>query len=446
MSESGRQVWRVSEIASAIKERLELSFPDAFVRGEISGLNTPASGHVYFNLKDDKASLRCVLYRHTRRFLRYVPEEGHEVLVRGKISAYGPRSEYQLVADYFEPVGLGSLYAAFLQLQKQLAAKGYFDRERKRTLPFLPGTIGIVTSLAGAALHDMLRIILARRPGQHVVISPTLVQGDTAPTAIAQAIHLLVEHAHPDVIIVGRGGGSPEDLWAWNDERVVEAVAHCPVPVISGIGHEVDVTLCDWAADVRAATPTHAAETAVPNVRDVLTAIRHLRRRAWNNVQSVVGLAREQHTALTRRLLREAVPTAVLGQRLDDLQQRLLRAMDSRLLERRHHSRLLGESLRSASPLLHVQSCERRRLRLDARLGSGMLTRIAIAQRRLDHLTAKLETLSPVAVLGRGYAIVTRPDGTLLRQASETRPVELLGIRLAKGRVSARVERIDEKD
>jgi exodeoxyribonuclease VII large subunit len=220
LSEDGRKIWKVSDLAAAVKDRLENSFPDVFVRGEVSGLATPASGHIYFTLKDDQAALRCVMYRHTRRYLRYTPEEGHEILVRGKLSAYGPRSEFQLVADYFEPVGLGSLYAAFLQLQQQLAAKGYFDRERKRPLPFLPQTVGIVTSLSGAVLHDMLRIIGARRPGQHIVISPSLVQGETAPQSIARAIQFLVVHARPHVIIVAAaaarkicGRGTARSSW-----------------------------------------------------------------------------------------------------------------------------------------------------------------------------------------------------------------------------------------
>ncbi len=444
MSEDGRKIWKVSDLAAAVKDRLENSFPDVFVRGEVSGLATPASGHIYFTLKDDQAALRCVMYRHTRRYLRYTPEEGHEILVRGKLSAYGPRSEFQLVADYFEPVGLGSLYAAFLQLQQQLAAKGYFDRERKRPLPFLPQTVGIVTSLSGAVLHDMLRIIGARRPGQHIVISPSLVQGETAPQSIARAIHLLVEHARPDVIIVARGGGSPEDLWAWNSEIVVEAVAHCPVPVVSGVGHEVDVTLCDWAADVRAATPTHAAETAVPNAADLLTAIRHLQRRAAVNVRSRLALAAEQHANLHGRLVHEAVPTPQLLRRLDELQAGMRYAVSAYLTGRRHGAALWTERLRTASPLLRLRSFEKRWSAADRDLSAGIRDVTGEARARLTRLQAKLDALGPYAVLARGYAIVSRPDGKALRHAAEAAPGELLDVRVQVGRLSARVERVEK--
>jgi len=444
LSDESRKVWRISEIAAAVKDRLEDSFPDVFVRGEVSGLSVPASGHVYFTLKDDKAALRCVLYRHTRRYLRYVPENGHEILARGKISAYGPRSEYQLVADYFEPVGLGSLYAAFLQLQKELGAKGYFDRERKRPLPFMPRTVGLVTSLAGAALHDVLRIIRARRPGQHVVISPALVQGEGAPQSIARAIRLLVDHAAPDVIIVARGGGSPEDLWAWNDEIVVEAVAKCPVPVVSGVGHEVDVTLCDWAADVRAATPTHAAETAVPNVRDLQATIRHLQRRATHHAQARLAFAQEQHAGLHRRMVREAVPTAPLIRQLDELRATMLHAVASATNERHHHLALLTERLRAFSPLVRLNAFERGRSALDRRLAVGFETVVRGAQQRADHLQAKLGALNPLAVLARGYAIVSHRNGVILRRAADAAPAELLDIRLHAGRLSARVEKTED--
>jgi len=443
MSEPRGQVWTVSELAASIKNQLEQTFPDVFVRGEVTALSKPASGHVYFTLKDDKASIRCVLYRHIQRYMRAVPEANQEVLVRGKLSAYGPRSEYQIVVDYLEPVGLGTMYAAFLQLQKKLADKGYFALERKRRPPFLPHIIGIVTSLSGAALHDMLRIIYNRRPNQHVVVAPTLVQGDTAPAAIARAIAELNETAHPDLLIVGRGGGSPEDLWAWNEEAVVEAVVNSPVPVISGVGHEVDVTLCDLAADVRAATPTHAAELAVPKTTDLLTTLQNNQRRAGRAVVNLVAGRRDRHLDLNRRLLREGVPTATLSRELDELQDTMIRAAQSMVRDHEHRVFALTQQLRSLAPKTRLADQRARLTVLRDRLEHKFRTLLRERQQQLDRSGAALTALSPLAVLSRGYAIVTNESGVAMRNASETKVDERVGVRLHRGRLQARIEEIE---
>jgi exodeoxyribonuclease VII large subunit len=422
-----RPVLTVSELAAAIKNRLETGFADVLVRGEVSALATPASGHIYFTLKDNQAAIRCVLYRHMRRWSRVTPQENREYLVRGKVSAYAPRSEYQIVVDYLEPLGLGALYAAYLELQQRLAARGWFAPERKRPLPLFPATIGIVTSLAGAALHDMLRIIRARRPGQRVAISPTLVQGEGAASAIAGAIRRLAEFVRPDVIIVGRGGGSPEDLWCWNEEEVVRAVVECPVPVVSGVGHEVDVSLCDLAADLRAATPTHAAELVTPDAAELAHKIHLLNNRARRAVEGQRLLLRRRLEHADHRLRREAAPTALLGRRLDELSEKL-RDRCRRLLDsHRHRLALLGRFLEAASPRKRLAQRGQNLTELTMRLRQAAMVQHEKRQHRLTVAVARLQAVSPYAVLERGYAIVTNEQGRILREATDARVGERPG-------------------
>ncbi len=443
MDDDARRIWTVGELAAAVKSKLETTFPDVLVQGEVGMLSAPSSGHVYFTLKDDQAALRCVLYRHIRRYLRFLPEAGQEVIVRGKVSSYGPRSEYQVIVDHIEPLGLGSLYAAFLQRQKELAAKGYFALERKRPLPFLPATIGIVTSLTGAALHDMLRIIYARQPGRHVVIAPTLVQGEGAAVSIARAIRLLNEYVEPDVIIVGRGGGSAEDLWAWNEEEVVRAVVESRAPVVSGVGHEIDTSLCDLAADVRAATPTHAAELVVPKADDLLFTINRQLLRLRQAMVRRRQLARLELNSLRQRLAHEATPTALPARRLDDLRATLRQAMLHLARENAHRVALLAQRLRGLSPQNGVRQQRRQADYALSRLRHNGRTIIRLRRQRLDALQARLEALSPLAVLSRGYAIVLGEDGHALTRAAEARHDERLDIRLHEGRLTAKVETVD---
>lgn len=473
MTSSLRHVYSVSELADAIKDRLQTAFPDTQVRGEISGLARPASGHIYFTLKDDNAAIRCILYRHMQRYLRVELEAGKEYLLRGKVSAYGPRSEYQIVVDYAEPLGMGALYAAFVELQQKLAAKGYFDSERKRPLPAVPQTVGIVTSLAGAALRDMLKIILARQPGQHVVISPTLVQGTTAAASLAVAIERLANFADPDVIIVGRGGGSLEDLWCWNDETVVRAVADCPVPIVSGVGHEVDVSLCDLAADVRAATPTHAAELVVPDVRELRAKIADFRRRASRQLATHHQQLRRQLEHVGYRLRTEAVPTVAVGRELDELLIRLRRAAHDTTTQTDQRLALLAHRLQAAAPRNRLDQQRRRLTDVVGRMRRALTTtlqsqqttcfhrqeHVAALRHRLERAIAKrwdaerltlaatagrLRATSPLAVLERGYAIVTGPDGRVLREASSTHAGGEIAVRLHQGRLSAQVTKTHE--
>ena len=443
MSERDRRVWTVAELAAQIKGQLEKSFAEVLVRGEVSALAQPASGHLYFTLKDDQAAIRCVLYRQIRRFLRVLPEEKKEFLVRGKVSAYGPRSEYQIVVDFLEPIGLGALYAAYLALQQKLAARGYFAQERKRPLPKLPRTIGIVTSLSGAALHDMLRIILARRPGQHVVVAPTLVQGDKAPAAIARAIRLLADRAAPDLVIVGRGGGSPEDLWCWNEEEVVRAVVECPVPVISGVGHETDVSLCDLAADVRAATPTHAAEMAVPDIAELLVKIELQKRRLTRTLATRFELLDRRLAHLRHRLRQEAAPTALAGRRLDELHEKLVNELHFLITRRRHQLELLNQRLQAQSPAARLAQRRQRLESLRLRLRGAFARQLDRQENRRAVLHGRLENISPLAVLERGYAIVTDARHQAVRRAAQTKPGDPLHVRVHQGKFSAVVTEVE---
>lgn len=441
-------VLSVRALVSGIRRNIEGSFADVRVRGEIASITAASSGHWYFTLKDDAAQLRCVIFRTSARFLAFQPSEGMEVTAQGRVSVFEPRGDLQLQVEKLEAMGAGALAQAFEHLKRTLAAKGWFDADRKRQLPASPEVVGVVTSLSAAALFDALRILIARRPGLRVIISPTSVQGAQAPAEIASAIRAVTDVGVCDLVLVVRGGGSPEDLWAFNDPAVVEAVVQCPVPVVSGVGHEIDVTLCDLAADVRAATPTHAAQLAVPD-------------------------AAEQREALRRSSARMA---AALERRLRVEQQRIDRARIDIVRAHREWTRGIERRLATATVRLAAARPDRRiALRLKEvgawrrripRAASGALTR---ERRRWDALTARLVAepvrilkrlelrlamrseqlgaLSPTAILARGYAIAFHPDtGRALRRAADVELGAEVAVRLSHGSLAAVVRSRQEED
>lgn len=388
----------VAELTRQIKARLEPAFPEVWVEGEISNFKRYGSGHCYFTLKDEAAQLSSVLWRGTADGLKFEPADGMLVLARGRVSVYEPRGQYQLVVDRLEPSGVGALAAAFEALKAKLAAEGLFDSERKRPLPAYPARIALVTSPSGAAVRDMMKVVLGRWPLLEIVLAPVRVQGEGAAREIATAIRQVNALRCADVIIVGRGGGSMEDLWAFNEETVARAIVASEIPVISAVGHEVDFTIADFVADVRAATPSHAGEIVVPELRAVVEHLQALEARLPEALTMRVALARERLKALAGSwaLRYPEERLAQLRQRLDDLQARL------------------------------------------AQLGPrGIETRA----QALGMLAARLEGLSPLKVLARGYSVTTREDGRVLRDAAAVRPGEALVTQVRKGRVWSRVER-----
>jgi len=443
-----RRIYRVSEISRLIREKLETAFPEAWVEGEVSNFRPASSGHLYFTLKDETAQLRCVCFRQFARYLKFRPEDGLLVTARGRISVYEARGEYQLAVEFLEPRGLGALQLAFDQLKRKLAAEGLFDATRKKPLPRIPRRIGIITSPHGAAIQDVIRILRRRHENLHLLIYPVRVQGDGAADEMAEALAFFnrrsPQGASVDVILIGRGGGSIEDLWAFNEERLARAIAASSIPVISAVGHETDFTIADFVADLRAPTPSAAAELVVETQErlaeqigtlenDLRKVIRYnlLRRR-----QELTELVAHRGFETLRILLGEA------AQRSDDLADRLQEAARETLRQARRrweqpHAFLTHYDLRARQ--------ERERLRLH-RVSAALVhpIRLLLAKKRgqMESLQAELEQLNPEAILERGYAIAFDAAGKVLKDAASVAAGEPITLRLARGRLAARVDRI----
>jgi len=443
-----RAVFTVSELTFAIKGELEERFPTIWVEGEISNLRAPSSGHAYFTLKDDLAQLRCVLFRSRGRRVRFELEDGLQVLAFGALDVYALRGEYQLVVELLEPKGLGALQLAFEQLKKKLAAEGLFEAERKRPLPRLPRGIGLVTSPTGAALRDMLHVIGRRFGDLRVLLSPVRVQGDGAVGDIVQALRDLSFVPGLDVIIVGRGGGSLEDLQAFNDERVARAIAACRLPVISAVGHETDTTIADLVADLRAPTPSAAAELVV---REKLAVVAELVER-YGRLKQAMRLRLEQGRARLQSLARRRVLTDPsralrdLHRRVDDLSARLRTAGRNRHRQAEHRVALATNALSSLHPLARIAQGRVVLAQLRGRLVAAGGHGVTVQRHRVATSVGRLQSLSPLAVLGRGYSLTRAPTGAVVRRAAEIAPGAVIEILFGEGAVDARVEQVRERD
>jgi exodeoxyribonuclease VII large subunit len=389
----------VSRLVTLLRDVVEENFLSVWVEGEISNFSIPASGHYYFTLKESDAQLRTVMFRAHNRLLRFVPENGLNVVCHGRVSVYPQRGELQFIAEGMEPSGVGGLQLAFDQLKERLAAEGLFASEAKRPLPSHPETIGIVTSATGAALQDILQILRRRGAGVRILLAPVRVQGEGAAAEIAQAISDLSRHGQAEVLIVGRGGGSLEDLWAFNEEIVARAIRASMIPVISAVGHETDTTIADFAADLRAPTPSAAAELVARGRLEREVHLDHLCTRLATLIDSRLRFAREVVEGLARRL---RSPLAAVAQ------QRLL-------LEQ-----------------------------LENRLDNGIVRRLQRQQDHLHGILGRLHLLSPFATVARGYAIVTKSDGSVLRDAMMVHPGEQIYLQLQHGKLTANVERTEE--
>ena len=397
---SERPVYTVTQVNSYLKAVMDQDrlLSGLFVRGEISNFKTYPSGHSYFSLKDEGGSLRCVMFRREASRLRFRPENGMKVIAFGRITVFPRDGQYQLYCGELTPDGVGDLHVAFEQLKDKLYREGLFDAAHKKPLPRYPGRIALVTSPAGAALRDMLRILNARYPLAHVLLIPVRVQGEEAPGEIAAALRYASAHRLADLIITGRGGGSMEDLWAFNEEVVARAIYDCEIPVISAVGHEPDVTIADFVADLRAATPSNAAELAVPDQSELRSALRRYGDRL----------------------------SGAEGARLERARQTLRRLSESRALR---------------SPAAQIQD---RRVLLDyqgQRLSHGLTAALGRDRARFAGLAAKLDALSPLKVLGRGYALVRSSGGEVISSAEQTEEGEQISVRLADGALDCRVEK-----
>jgi exodeoxyribonuclease VII large subunit len=448
MSGGERRVYTVSELTAGIKGTLEGTFPAVWVEGEISNLRVPSSGHAYFTLKDEGAQLSAVLFRGRGRRVRFEPEDGMHVLAFGGLDVYAARGQYQLVVELMEPQGLGALQLAFEQLKRKLEAEGLFDEGRKRKLPVYPRVIGIVTSPTGAAIRDMLNIIGRRFGDLRILIAPVRVQGDGAPAEIVQALVNLQEMAELDVIVVGRGGGSIEDLWAFNDETVARAIVACRVPVISAVGHETDFTIADFVADLRAPTPSGAAELVVREKLAVIERLVDLYARLKQAVTADVTAQRERLQFLARRRVLTDPARALrdLYRRLDDLQGRLRLGLRAGQRQIRHRLALLTQALSARNPAARISADAALLGQLRGRLVSGAAHGVQASRARFATSVGRLESLSPLAVLSRGYSVTRLPSGALVRSAAQARAGDLLEILLHQGALGARVTEVRERD
>jgi exodeoxyribonuclease VII large subunit len=437
-----RDIWTVSRLNAEARAILEGALPLIWVQGEISNLAEPPSGHCYFTLKDAGAQVRCALFRQRRRLLGFRPGNGQQVLLRARLTLYEARGEFQLRVEHMEPAGEGALRLELERRKRRLAALGLFDEASKRPLPGLPGRIGLLTSPNGAAVHDVLTVLARRLPLVPVLIYPVPVQGGGAPAAITAALALANRRADCDLLILARGGGSLEDLMAFNDEGVAHAIRDSRIPVLTGVGHEIDLSIADLAADRRAPTPSAAAELATPAAADLRRHLVGLRRRLAAAATARLQAVRRR-VADTERRLRQRHPSArleQLAQTLDRLGRRLEQAVSWRLRQDSAELQRLHAALRGAAP---HRGLRERRVHLAAlvhrlRGAAGL----ALTRRRqgLAAMGARLDALSPLAVLRRGYAIVTREaDGRVVRASRQLRAGDVIGVRLARGRLRAEV-------
>lgn len=432
-----RRVLSVSEATRDLKDLIEDNFPSVWLRGEVSNFRPYTSGHFYFTIKDAGAQIAAVMFKGHNARLKFRLEDGMAIVAHGRLSVYEPRGNYQILVDHLEPDGVGALQIAFEQLKKKLAAEGLFDAARKRPLPFLPHTVGIVTSPDGAALHDLLSVLRRRFPNVNILLYPVKVQGEGAANDIAAGVNWFASTRAADVVIVGRGGGSIEDLWAFNEECVARAVAVCPVPVISAVGHETDFTICDFVSDVRAPTPSAAAELSVPRKSDLLAAIAAQKRRLQKAItDNLASLARS--TAHLKA--RVPSPVAIHDRwrlRLSDLEDRLERGM---IFLIREHRRTITESkLALADPRHLLRDAERCLTQTRTNL-IHVWEKFALTQSHgLARQRLKLELLSPRHALKRGYVLARRADGSLLARKAQSQQGERATLVFYDGEVNVEI-------
>jgi exodeoxyribonuclease VII large subunit len=436
-----RDVYSVSRLNREVRALLERGLGVVWVEGELSNFSQPASGHWYFSLKDREAQLRCAMFRSKNVFVGFTPRAGAQLLVRGRLDIYEARGDYQLIVEHLEEAGVGTLQREFERLKAKLAAEGLFALERKRPLPRFPECVGVITSPSGAAVRDILKILARRYPPAAVLIYPAAVSGAAAVVELVAGLETASARAECQVLILARGGGSLEDLWAFNDERLARAIRRCRVPVVSGVGHEIDFTIADFVADVRAPTPSAAAELVVPDRAACLEALARTGQRLGGGMRRELRANGTRFQGLERRLqlAHPGVRLQQQMQRLDELSQRLGATARARL----HRERLRVVESRSRllerSPRLLVREHRAHHEQLWARLKRTLDERLSRSAQRFELARRALDTVSPLATLARGFAIVTRADGTLLTDASRVGAGDEIAARLARGVLTARV-------
>jgi exodeoxyribonuclease VII large subunit len=441
-----RRILTVAQLSARIRTLLEEQLFEVWVEGELSNCKVWNTGHMYFTLKDAAAQIKGVMFRSSLSRLRFKPHDGLRVVARGRVSVYDPKGEYQLLCEHLEPEGLGARQLAFDQLKKRLSAEGLFDQARKRPLPQLPRKIGVVTSLEGAAVRDIIKVLSRRHANAHIVIRPARVQGEGAAMDIARGIAAIGRLKDIDVVIIGRGGGSIEDLWTFNEEVVARAIAGCPVPTIAAVGHETDVTIADFVADLRAPTPSAAAEMVVSRTDDFVARIDRLAR------QVVTATAARLHRFESRLRALESRPgyagtrarVAMRGRHVAELTHQLRQSMRTRVSQRERAHTVLQRSLDQFDPRRRVSHARTALVGADARLDAAMARRRLTFDARLRDAAARLDSLSPLAVLARGYAVCWTDDRTrIVRDAATVSVGGAVTVALARGALGCRITHID---
>ncbi|MCF7220901.1 exodeoxyribonuclease VII large subunit [Marilutibacter chinensis] len=436
-----------SQLNALARNLLEDSFPLVWVEGELGNVSRPASGHLYLTLKDARAQVRCAMFRPKSSWLKFQPRQGLHVRVRGRLTLYEARGEYQMVLDHMEEAGEGALRRAFDELKARLQAEGLFDEDRKRPLPRFARRIGVITSPTGAAVRDVLSVLARRFPLVEAEVLPVPVQGDGAAAQITATLRAAAASGRYDVLLLTRGGGSLEDLWAFNDEALTRVVADCPVPVVSAVGHEVDFSLTDFAADLRAPTPSVAAELLVPSRDDLRQRLGALARGLDKHQTQRLreAIQRADRAALRLHALRPQARLAALRQRQADALRRLRSAWRQRIERERASLRHTAAVLRAAHPQQRIERFRERLRALAARPQSAIARRLSHEALRLRGLARSLEAVSPLATVARGYAIVLREDGRVVRSVLDAAPGDRLQARLSDGSLRVRVETGDDR-
>jgi exodeoxyribonuclease VII large subunit len=443
LTSADRNIYSVSRLNREAKALLEGSFPLLWVEGELSNLSRPASGHLYFSLKDAQAQVRCALFRGSQRGLGVTPKDGMQVLVRARVSLYEGRGDYQLIVESLEEAGEGALRRAYELLRNRLSQEGLFDSARKRPLPRLPKRIGIITSPSGAVLHDILTTLKRRFPAIPVLLHPVPVQGEGAAEKIAAMIQLAGQRRDCDVLILARGGGSLEDLWAFNEEVLARAIHACPIPIVCGVGHETDVSIADFVADARAPTPTAAAEMLSPNQSDWQLALEQKEQRLVRLLRDRLRTAQQRLDYLSTRLVHPRERLARLNERLQSLGTRLRLAQFHVREHSAHSLHALHARLLQRNPQTQLREQQLRNHHLHTHLGNAMRRVLERAREHLARTAQALDTLSPLATLARGYAILEKPaSGAVIRNASDVRRGDAVRARLAHGALDCRVENV----
>ncbi len=441
-----RNIITVTQLNRATSQLLADHFYSVLVEGEISNLSIPASGHIYFSLKDANAQVRCAMFRTRQSRLMFKPENGKQVIIKAQVSLYEPRGDYQLIVDDIEEAGDGALRRAFDALKVKLSEQGLFDVSHKKSLPKLPGAIGVITSPTGAAIQDILTVLKRRFAAIPVIVYPVAVQGDNAKHEIAQAIATANQDRQCDVIILGRGGGSLEDLWAFNEELVARAIFASTIPIISAVGHETDFTIADFVADLRAATPSVAAEYACPDQQQWLAQFVSLEIRLQQQLYRKLNQKQQSLDWLNQRLQQQS-PSQKLSRnlkRIEELEARLKLTLQNRL---RHLTSMMEEKsakLWQHNPLISINSHKQRQAYLSQRLNSATTYKIEQARQRLLNSSQTLHAVSPLATLNRGYALAIDSSGKVVRSVTELKVGDMIQTRLAHGQFSSQIKSVEE--